>query len=165
MNLRIGPVRRFSSPGVAWRRMANRATAGRLDALTGRKNGASSRRSQNRREAYLVLAPKEGGRSMNTITARGLSLAAVVAIWTAISHLGRFPVQSWPVIVGLACFLAAGGGIPGLQKSIASSLSGVVWVLLYVAVSRALGRQEILTRSSWGRPCSGSSCRPGCRSC
>jgi len=81
---------------------------------------------------------------MNTITARGLSLAAVVAIWTAISHLGRFPVQLWPVIVGLACFLAAGGGIPGLQKSIASTSSGVVWVLLYVAVSRALGRQEIL---------------------
>ena len=81
---------------------------------------------------------------MNTITARALSLALVVAAWTAISHLGRVPVQLWPVIVGLACFLAAGGGIPGLQKSIASTLSGVVWVLLYVTVSRALGRQEIL---------------------
>jgi Protein of unknown function (DUF1097) len=81
---------------------------------------------------------------MNTITARGLSLAAVVAIWSAISHLGRVPLQLWPVIVGLACFLAAGGGIPGLQKSIASTSSGVVWVLLYVTVSRALGRQEIL---------------------
>ena len=81
---------------------------------------------------------------MSTITARGLSLAAVVAVWTAISHLGRFPLQLWPVIVGLACFLAAGGGIPGLQKSIASTVSGVVWALLYVAVSRALGRQEIL---------------------
>ena len=81
---------------------------------------------------------------MNTITARALSLALVVAAWTAISHLGQVPVQLWPVIVGLACFLAAGGGIPGLQKSIASTLSGVVWVLLYVTVSRALGRQEIL---------------------
>jgi len=81
---------------------------------------------------------------MNTITARGLSLALVVAVWTAISHFGRVPVQLWPVIVGLACFLAAGGGIPGLQKSIASTLSGVVWVLLYVAVSRALGRQPMV---------------------
>ena len=81
---------------------------------------------------------------MNTITARGLSLAAVVAIWTVISHMGRVPLQLWPVIVGLACFLAAGGGLPGLQKSIASTLSGVVWALLYVTVSRALGRQEIL---------------------
>ena len=81
---------------------------------------------------------------MNTVTARALSLALVVATWAAVSHLGRVPVQLWPVIVGLGCFLAAGGGIPGLQKSIASTLSGVVWVLLYVTVSRALGRQEIL---------------------
>ena len=81
---------------------------------------------------------------MNTVAARGLSLAIVVAAWTAISHIGRVPLQLWPVIVGLACFLAAGGGMPGLQKSMAGTSSGVVWVLLYVAISRALGRQEIL---------------------
>jgi hypothetical protein len=81
---------------------------------------------------------------MDTITARALSLAVVVAIWAGISHLGRIPVQLWPVIVGLACFLAAGGGIPGLKKSIASTLSGVVCVLLYVAISKALGREEIV---------------------
>jgi Protein of unknown function (DUF1097) len=81
---------------------------------------------------------------MNTMTARGLGLAVVVAAWTAISHYGRIPLQLWPVIVGLACFVAAGGGIPGLQKSIAGTASGVVWALLYVSVSGALGRQEIL---------------------
>jgi hypothetical protein len=81
---------------------------------------------------------------LDATTARGLSLALVVATWTAISHLARVPVQLWPVIVGLGCFLAAGGGIPGLKKSIASTASGVVWVLLYVTISRALGRQEIV---------------------
>jgi len=81
---------------------------------------------------------------MNPIAARGLSLALAVAIWATISHLARVPLQLWPVIIGLGCFLAAGGGIQGLQKSIASTLSGVVWVLLYVTVSRALGRPGIL---------------------
>src|SRR5881396_2188532 len=46
---------------------------------------------------------------MNAMTARGLSLAAVVAVWTAISHFGKLPLQLWPVIVGIGCFVAAGG--------------------------------------------------------
>jgi hypothetical protein len=78
------------------------------------------------------------------MTARGLGLAVVVAVWTAISHYGKIPLQLWPVIVGLACFVAAGGGIPALQKAAAGTVSGVVWALLYVNVSGALGRQEIL---------------------
>lgn len=81
---------------------------------------------------------------MNAMTARGLSLAAVVAVWTAISHLANLPLLLWPVFVGLGCFLAAGGGMPGLQKSMAGTASGVVWALLYVYVSGALGRKEIV---------------------
>jgi len=81
---------------------------------------------------------------MNAMTARGLSLGVVVAVWTAISHFGKLPLQLWPVIVGLGCFVAAGAGIPGLQKSVAGTVSGVVWALLYVTVSGALGRQEIV---------------------
>jgi len=81
---------------------------------------------------------------MNAMTARGLSLAAVVAVWTAVSHYGKIPLQLFPAIVGLGCFVAAGGGIPGLQKSAAGMVSGVVWTLLYVSVSAALGRQELV---------------------
>ena len=81
---------------------------------------------------------------MNTMTARGLSLAVVVAVWTAISHTQNLPLSLWPVLVGLGCFLAAGGGIPGLQKSLAGVVSGVVWALVYAGVSRALGRQDIV---------------------
>jgi hypothetical protein len=81
---------------------------------------------------------------MNTMTARGLSLAVVVAVWTAISHTQNLRLPLWPVLVGLGCFLVAGGGIPGLQKSVAGTVSGVAWMLLYVAVSRALGRREIV---------------------
>src|SRR5712691_3010013 len=87
----------------------------------------------------------EGGRAMNAMTARGLSLAAVVAVWTAISHFGKLPLQLWPVIVGIGCFVAAGGGIPGLQKAVAGTVSGVIWALLYVTVAGALGRQELVS--------------------
>jgi hypothetical protein len=81
---------------------------------------------------------------MNALTARALSLGLVVAAWTVISHLGKLPLQLWPVIVGLACFVAAGGGMAGLQKSAAGTVSGVVWAMIYVAVSGALGQQPVL---------------------
>ena len=81
---------------------------------------------------------------MNAMTARALSLAVAVAVWTAISHLAKLPLQLWPVIIGLACFLAAGGGVAGLTKSAAGAASGVAWAMLYVTVSGALGRQAIV---------------------
>src|SRR5881398_3045982 len=69
--------------------------------------------------------------AMNATTTKALSLALVVAVWTIVSHLGKLPLQLWPVIVGLACFVGAGGGMMGLQKSVLGSLSGVVWALIY----------------------------------
>jgi len=81
---------------------------------------------------------------MNASTTKALSLGIVVALWAVISHFGKLPLQLWPVIVGLACFLGAGGGMMGLQKSILGSASGVVWALIYVAVSRALGGNDLL---------------------
>jgi hypothetical protein len=81
---------------------------------------------------------------MNAQTTKALSLAVVVALWAIASHLGKLPLQLWPVIVGLACFVGAGGGMNGVKKSILGSASGVAWALLYVAVSGALGRQNIV---------------------
>jgi len=81
---------------------------------------------------------------MNAMTARGLSLAVVVAAWTAISHFGKLPLLLWPVIVGLGCFIAAGPGIPGLQRSVAGIVSGVVWAMLFVGASGVLGHREIV---------------------
>lgn len=81
---------------------------------------------------------------MNTLTARAVSLAVAVALWTAISHMARLPLLLWPVIVGLACFVGAGGGIAGVQKSAAGLVSGVIWALIGYAVSGALGRAPIV---------------------
>ena len=92
---------------------------------------------------------------MNASTTKALSLGIVVARWAVISHFGKLPLQLWPVLVGLACFLGAGGGMMGLQKSVLGSASGVVWALLYVAVSRALGGNELLDALAVGAAVSG----------
>lgn len=87
---------------------------------------------------------------MNAMTARGLSLGLVVAAWSAISDMGKVNLSLWAVVVALGCYLAAGGGVGGLQRTIVGTVSGVVWALLAVIVSRALGRQDIVTALVWG---------------
>lgn len=81
---------------------------------------------------------------MNAMTARGLSLGLVIAVWALISHFAKLPMQLWPVVVGLACFVAAGGGMSGAQKAIGGTVSGVIWAMLYVTVSGALGRSPVV---------------------
>jgi len=81
---------------------------------------------------------------MSASTTKALSLAIVAAVWAAISHLLKVNLQLWPVIVGLGCFVGTGGGVMGLQKSVLGTVSGVIWAALYVAISGALGRQEIV---------------------
>jgi hypothetical protein len=81
---------------------------------------------------------------MSPMTIRGLSLAAAVAVWTAISEMAKVNLSLWPVIVALGCSLAAGGGIPGLQRTLAGTTSGVVWALVAHAVTRALGGQDLV---------------------
>jgi uncharacterized protein DUF1097 len=87
---------------------------------------------------------------MNAMTARGLSLAVVVALWTAISEIAKVNLSLWPVIVALGCSLAAGGGVPGLQKTLAGTISGVIWALVATAVSRALGGQDLVQALVYG---------------
>ncbi len=81
---------------------------------------------------------------MSASTTKALSLAIVAAVWAAISHLLKVNLQLWPVIVGLGCFVGAGGGVMGLQKSVLGTLSGIVWAALYVSISAALGRQAFV---------------------
>ena len=81
---------------------------------------------------------------MSASTTKALSLGIVAAVWAIISHLGKINLQLWPVFVGLACFVGAGGGVTGLQKSLAGTISGVVWKTVYIAIASALGRQPVV---------------------
>src|SRR5260370_34436534 len=78
---------------------------------------------------------------MNAMTARGLSLALVVAVWTLISEMAKVNLSLWAVVVALGCFLAAGGGLQGLQKTVAGTGSGGAWALIAYNVITAPGRQ------------------------
>ena len=92
---------------------------------------------------------------MNVITARALGLGIVVALWTAISHYAKLPLLLWPVFVGLGCFLAAGGGIPGLQRTVLGMISGAVWVLIAYSVSKSLGRSNVVEALVYGAAVAG----------
>jgi hypothetical protein len=81
---------------------------------------------------------------MNPMTMRAVSLGVVVAVWTAISEMARVNLSLWPVLVALGCSLAAGGGVPGLQRTLAATTSGVAWALVAHAVTRALGGQDLV---------------------
>ena len=87
---------------------------------------------------------------MNAMTVRALSLGLLVAVWTAISHYARLPMQLWPVIVGVGLFLATDGGTRGLQNTLAGMISGVVWALIAYSVSRSLSRNNIVDALIYG---------------
>jgi Protein of unknown function (DUF1097) len=81
---------------------------------------------------------------MSASTTKALSLAIVAAVYAVLSHVLKLPLQLWPVLVGLGCFVGAGGGVSGLQKSILGTAAGCAWAAIYIAVSAALGRQDIV---------------------
>ena len=81
---------------------------------------------------------------MNASTARALLVGLLVALWVWLSGMARLRVEIWPGIVALGCYFAAGGGVSGLQKTLISTLSGVVWVLVAAAVRVAIGGTSIV---------------------
>ncbi len=87
---------------------------------------------------------------MSASTTKALSLGIVAALWAIASHFLKLPFQLWPVLVGLACFVGAGTGMPALQKSVVGTAAGVAWAMLYVTVSGALGRSDILDALVFG---------------
>ena len=65
---------------------------------------------------------------MDMLTALALSIGILIALWVKVGTMASLLVPAG--IVAWACFFAAGGKTAGLQKTIASTLSGVVWVWL-----------------------------------
>ena len=76
------------------------------------------------------------------LTALALSIGILIALWVKVGSMASLLVPAG--IVAWACFFAAGGKIQGLQKTIAATLSGVVWVWLAMTL---IGMMSI---GSWG---------------
>ncbi len=81
---------------------------------------------------------------MNTMTTRALIVGALVAVWAWVAVAARLHVSIWAVFIALGCYFAAGGGVPGLQRTVAGTLSGVVWVLIAQAVRPAIGGGSVV---------------------
>src|SRR5256884_9134606 len=65
---------------------------------------------------------------MDMLMALAASVGVLLALWVRGGGMASLAVPAG--IVAWACFFAAGGKTQGLQKTIASTLSGVVWVWL-----------------------------------
>lgn len=55
----------------------------------------------------------------------GLSVGVLAGVWTFVSV--ELALVTWVAFVAWACFFAAGGGVTGLKKGLASNLAGVLW--------------------------------------
>jgi hypothetical protein len=65
---------------------------------------------------------------MDMLMALAVSIGVLIALWVKVGTMASLAVPAG--IVAWALFYAAGGKTQGLQKVIASTLSGVVWVWL-----------------------------------
>ena len=63
---------------------------------------------------------------MDMLMALAVSIGVLIAAWVKIGPMANLAVPAG--IIAWACFYAAGGKMQGLQKAVASNLSGLVWV-------------------------------------
>jgi hypothetical protein len=73
---------------------------------------------------------------MDMLMALALSIGVLIAVWVKVGTMASLAVPAG--IVAWALFYAAGGKTQGLQKVIASTLSGVVWVWLAMTLISAM---------------------------
>src|SRR2546426_12509384 len=78
---------------------------------------------------------------MDMLMALAVSIGVLIAVWGKVGAMASLAVPAG--IVAWACFFAAGGKITGLQKTIASTLSGVVGGWLAMTLIRAMGMGNI----------------------
>src|SRR3989475_5105750 len=74
---------------------------------------------------------------MDMLMALAVSIGVLIAVWVKVGAMASLAVPAG--IVAWACFFAAGGKTTGLQETIASTLSGVVWGWLAHSPIRAVG--------------------------
>jgi hypothetical protein len=75
---------------------------------------------------------------MDVLVALAVSIGILIAAWTYIA-LGPAALPVWAGIVAWGCFFAAGGKTTGLTKTIASTLSGVLWAFLALQAAKSFG--------------------------
>ncbi len=80
------------------------------------------------------------------------ALATVIAIlvfFIAYIFVGQpsLHITAWVVVIAVATFFAAGGGVAGLKKAVAGNIAGAVWVGIALAIWNAVAPGNILALS------------------
>lgn len=80
------------------------------------------------------------------------ALATVIAIlvfFIAYIFVGQpsLHITAWVVVIAVATFFAAGGGVAGLTKAIAGNLAGGIWVAVALAIWNTVAPGNILVLS------------------
>src|SRR2546430_8750642 len=78
---------------------------------------------------------------MDMLMSLAVSVGVLIGVGVEVGAMGSLAVPAG--IVAWACSFAAGGKTTGLQKTIASTLSGVVWVWLAMTLIGAMGMGNI----------------------
>jgi hypothetical protein len=73
---------------------------------------------------------------MDMLMAMAVSIGVLIAVWVKLGAMASLAVPAG--IVAWALFYAAGGKMHGLQKVVASTLSGVVWVWIAMTLIGAM---------------------------
>jgi uncharacterized protein DUF1097 len=81
---------------------------------------------------------------MNTMTTRAIIVGLLVAAWVWVAAAARLHLSILAAFVALGCYFASGGGVPGVQKTVVATLSGVVWVLIGQAIGGAIGSGSVV---------------------
>lgn len=89
---------------------------------------------------------------MKRLIALGISIGVLAGIFTwfalTVTSIGSWkaPFVVWIGFAAWACFYAAGGGVAGLSKAIASNVSGAIWgwLILWAATHLRAGSAAVL---------------------
>lgn len=76
---------------------------------------------------------------MDMLMALAVSIGVLIAIWTYVAVGMVAQLSVWAAIVAWGCFFAAGGKMQGLQKTVASNLSGLIYVYIALHVLPMMG--------------------------
>ena len=89
---------------------------------------------------------------MKRLVALGISIGVLAGVWTVVAlsvpAIGGWeaPLVVWIGFAAWAVFYAAGGRVPGLTKTLGSTLSGLLWgfALLWAATQVSAGSAVVL---------------------
>lgn len=82
---------------------------------------------------------------MDLLVALGISIGILIAAWAYVAvGMPELGLIVWAGIIAWATFYAAGGGMDGLKKAIASNLAGNFWAAVALYVFNTMGGGNVV---------------------